>query len=71
MADLPPLFACRLCGSEVDPTGPHTYRRVSGWVQNRKPNAVALITGEVGFACFECVETAKYTPADVGQGELF
>jgi hypothetical protein len=34
---------------------------VSGWVQNRKPAAVALMQGELGFACSLCVETTKLT----------
>ena len=72
LVSLPPLFACRLCGTEVDPNDQHTYRRVSGWAQNRKPNVVVLLASDTGFACAMCVDTAKLrTVPNPGQGELF
>lgn len=70
MSDLPPLYACRLCGTEVEPNDPQVYRRVSGWVQNRKPAHVVLVTGEIGFACWLCVEGKKLL-GDTGQESLF
>lgn len=59
MTHLPPLYTCRFCGAGVEPGDPQTYRRVSGWVQNRKPATVVGVTGELGFACPLCIGNLK------------
>ena len=66
-AGLPPLYTCQFCGDPINPRQPGVWRRVSGWVQNRKQggaNHIALPEAEIGFACNICIDikTSKSAP---------
>lgn len=52
------LFRCHFCGEPVDPNAENIYRRVTGWVRNRKRgvNAVALPGPTTGYACWVCID---------------
>lgn len=54
-----PLFKCHFCKCELDPNADTTYKRVTGWVRNRKAggaNAVAIPGPPTGWACNVCID---------------
>ena len=61
-SNLPPLYTCAFCGTGVNPREPGVWRKVSGWVQNRKQggaNSISLPEAEFGYACNICIDIAK------------
>jgi len=68
---LPPLFTCHYCHNEIEPNSPDTYRRSTGWVQNRRPTLIALASPDGGFACAPCVTLAKLGGTPDQQTSLF
>jgi hypothetical protein len=59
---LPPLYTCFFCGDAINPRQAGVWRKVSGWVQNRKQggvNSISLPEPEIGYACNVCIDIAK------------
>lgn len=70
---LPSLYVCQFCKKEISPNATGVWRKVEGWVQNRKAggaNAVALAEPLPGFACNYCIGLAR-TGKNNDQGSLF
>lgn len=70
---LPPLFVCDVCGCAVNPEQVGVWRRVTGWVQNRRSggaNHIALPQPEPGLMCNACMEYRKLRPG-ADQDSLF
>jgi len=71
---LPPLYTCTFCGDPIDPRQVGVWRRVSGWVQNRKAggaNHIALAEPEIGFACNICIDIKTSKSSGYQQDSLF
>ena len=55
--------ACEFCGKDVDPSEVGSWRRVVGWVQNRKgggTHAVSMPSEPMGWAHKACMEIEKF-----------
>ena len=66
-----PNYKCHFCGDPVDPNQIGVYKRVTGWVENRKSggaHAVALPSPPTGYACRICMEI-KRSKSSRGQRE--
>lgn len=72
-AGLPPLYVCDICGCALRPDQPGVWRRVNGWVQNRKSggaNHIAFPEPEPGLLCNTCMDYKKLRPS-LDQDSLF
>lgn len=53
-----PAIRCHFCNEPIDPNAENNYRRITGWVRNRRRgvNAVFLPGPATGFACGICID---------------
>lgn len=55
-------ISCEFCDEDLDPKKIGNYRRVVGWVQNRKQgggNSITLASDPTGWAHRTCIDTLK------------
>lgn len=60
---LPPLFSCEFCGTRVDPDGVGVFKRVTGWVQNKRGGhngSISLPIPVGGLCCRLCMDLMKH-----------
>jgi hypothetical protein len=60
-------YNCHFCGEKIDPKDPGVFRRVTGWVENKKASSPALLQSPAtGYACRICVDIKR---SKIGQRE--
>ena len=61
---------CKLCGKEVNPHDPETWKEITGFVGGPKKDSMVLRTDTGNFACSSCIHKAKLGQAPE-QNSLF